>query len=42
MTLSFIDFHNILMIFFLLTLLDKYYNQKWNYEEGKFRANYDY
>lgn len=42
MTLSFIDFHSILMISFLLTLLDKYYNQQWNYEEDKFRANYDY
>lgn len=40
MTLSFIDSQIILIIYYPLTLLDTYYDQKWNYEEDKFSVNY--
>lgn len=40
MTLSFTDSQIILIIYYLLTLLDTYYDQKWNYEEDKFSVNY--
>lgn len=39
MILSFIDFHTILMISYLSTLLDMCYDQKWNQEEDKVSVN---
>lgn len=42
MTLPFTDSHAILMSSYLSTLLSVYCNQKWNYEEDKFRVNYGF
>lgn len=42
MTFSFIDSQSLLIIHYLLTLLDTYYDQKCNNEENKFSVNYGY